>query len=111
MGSASAAKRLREAKASMDDFNIWGQIQELSPSRLLVIATACPVRSGRQASFSEVVSRPDEARYLLGRLVEKLQQHIAAKGGRVLRVHRLPDQEGQQAIASARHVPSQQPRP
>jgi hypothetical protein len=75
----------------MDQFNIWGQIQEMSAGRYLVIATACPVTSGRQASFSMVVSRPDEARVHLRRLVEKLEKQVLAAGGRVVSVQSLPE--------------------
>ena len=87
----------------MDQFKLWGQIQEISTGRYLVIATSCPVSSGRQTSFSTVVTEANEARHLLGRYLEKLESHVVASGGKVVSVNRLPlnaPDEARAALAS-----------
>jgi hypothetical protein len=73
-----------------DRFKIWGQVQELSPGRYLVMATSCPVASGRQTSFSMVVTDAGEARQLLSRLMAKLERQVLSAGGSIVSVHSLP---------------------
>src|SRR5256885_16974878 len=73
----------------MDQFNIWGQVQEVAGGRSLVIAMACPLESGRQTSFSKVVDDAREAPVVLGDMVEQLERQLIAAGDRVLSVQRL----------------------
>jgi hypothetical protein len=73
----------------MEQFNIWGQVQEVAGGRYLVIAMACPLESGRQTSFSKVVPHRDDAEAALESLIDQLQRQLASAGDSVVGVHQL----------------------
>ena len=75
----------------MEQFNIWGQIQEVAGGRYLVIAMACPLEAGRETCFSKVLDDAEEAKDALGGLMEQLERQIASAGDRVVSVNRLED--------------------
>jgi hypothetical protein len=73
----------------MEQFNIWGQVQEVAGGRYLVIAMACPLESGRQMSFSKVVRNREDANASLEDLIEQLRRQLASSGDNVVGVHQL----------------------
>jgi hypothetical protein len=89
----------------MDQFNIWGQVQQVAGGRYLVIAMACPLEAGRETCFSKVVDDPAEAPATLGALIEQLERQLTSAGDRVVSVNRLEGRYPSNDFAARRTPP------
>lgn len=68
----------------MASYRVWGQVQRITPTQYLLLASACPVAGGRTASIVRTAMSEADARRELEKVLAELDAQLQNRGDEVL---------------------------
>ncbi len=68
----------------MADYRLWGQVQQITPTQYLLLASASPIAGGRAASIVRATENGVDARQELQHILGDLEEQLRNRGDRVI---------------------------